>query len=47
MYLYAKDPYEAEYQYLINNREQVALKQYNDLMLSLNTQMIWKTFRYS
>ena len=31
MYLYAKDPYEAEYQYLINNREQVALKQYNDL----------------
>ena len=31
IYLYAKDPYEVKYQYLINKREKVALKHYNDL----------------
>ena len=30
IYLYAKDPYEAKYQYLINKREKVGLKHYND-----------------
>ena len=30
IYLYAKDPYEAKYQYLINIREKVRLKRFND-----------------
>ena len=30
MYLYAKDPYEAKYQYLINKREKVGLDHYDD-----------------
>ena len=30
MYLYAKDPYETKYQYLINKREKVGLNHFND-----------------
>ena len=30
MYLYAKDLYEAKYQFLINKRENVGLKHWND-----------------
>ena len=30
IYLYAKDPYEDKYQYLINKRESVELKHFND-----------------
>ena len=30
IYLYAKDPYEAKYQYLINKREKEGLKHYDD-----------------
>ena len=30
IYLYAKDPYEAKYQYLINKREGVGIDQFND-----------------
>ena len=30
IYLYAKDPYEAKYQYLINKREKVDSKHYDD-----------------
>ena len=30
IYLYAKDPYEAKYQYLTNIREKVGLKRFND-----------------
>ena len=30
IYLYAKDPYEAKYQYLINKREGVAIDHFND-----------------
>ena len=30
IYLYAKDPYEAKYQYLINIREKVGLQSFND-----------------
>ena len=30
IYLYAKDPYEAKYQYLINIREKVGLERFND-----------------
>ena len=31
IYLYAKDPYEAKYQYLINKREGVDIDHFNDL----------------
>ena len=31
IYLYAKDPYEAKYQHLINKRENVGLDHFNDL----------------
>ena len=31
LYLYAKDPYEAQYQYLIKKREKVGLNHFNDL----------------
>ena len=30
MYLYAKDPYKAKYQYLIKNCEKVGLNHYDD-----------------
>ena len=30
IYLYAKDPYEAKYQYLIHEREKVGLDHFND-----------------
>ena len=30
MYLYAKDPYEAKYQYLINKHEKVGLDHFKD-----------------
>ena len=30
IYLYAKDPYEAKYQFLINKRESIGLKHIND-----------------
>ena len=31
IYLYAKDPYETKYQFLINKRESTELKHFNDL----------------
>ena len=40
IYPYAKDPYEAKYQYLINKREKVGLYHLNDLKLLWNIQMI-------
>ena len=30
IYLYAKDPYEAKYQFLVNKRESKGLKHFND-----------------
>ena len=30
VYLYAKDPYEAKYQFLIDKREKTGLKHFND-----------------
>ena len=30
IYLHAKDPYEAKYQFLINKRESIGLKHFND-----------------
>ena len=39
IYLYAKDLYEAKYQYLINKREKVGLINMMILKLLLNTQL--------
>ena len=36
IYLYAKDPYEAKYQYLINKREKVGLDHFNDPKAFMN-----------
>ena len=47
MYLYAKDPYEAKYQFQWKKDEDVGAKHLDDLMilkLLLNTQMIWMIF---
>ena len=44
MYLYVKDPCEAKYQFLINKRESIGLKHFNDPKLLLNIQMICKMF---
>ena len=44
IYLYAKVPYEAKYQYLINKHEIIGLKHHDDPKSFLNTQMIWKMF---
>ena len=35
IYLYAKDPYEAKYQFLINKRESTGLKHFNDPKASI------------
>ena len=35
IYLYAKDPYEAKYQFLINKRESTGLKHFNDFKASI------------
>ena len=40
IYWYAKDPYEAKYQLLINIRESTGSKHFNDPKALLNNQMI-------
>ena len=42
IYLYAKDPYEKKYQYLINKREKVGVNHFNDPKLLWNILMICK-----
>ena len=46
IYLYAKDPYETKYQYLINKREKVGLNHYDDfkafIEYSNNMQDVYK-----
>ena len=44
IYLYAKDPYKAKYQFLINKRESTGLSNLMILKLLLSIQMICKTF---
>ena len=44
IHLYAKDPYKAKYQFLINKRESRGLKHFNGLKLLLSIQMICKMF---
>ena len=41
IYLYAKDAYEAKYQFLIKKRESAGFKTFNYSKLLVNTQMIW------
>ena len=41
IYLHAKDPYEAKYQYLINKREDIGLDNFND---PISIQMICAMF---
>ena len=49
IYLYAKDPYEEKYQYLINKREEVGLKHYDDskafIEYSNNMQDLYKNIK--
>ena len=46
IYLYAKDPYEKKYQYLINKREKVGLNHFNDpkafMEYSIDMQDVYK-----
>ena len=44
IYLYGKDPYEANYQFLINKRESIGLKILMIQKLLSNIQMIYKMF---
>ena len=41
IYLYAKDPYKAKYQLLIDKKESINTKYLNDSKALLNTQRIW------
>ena len=43
IYLYAKESYEAKYQFLINKREITGLNHFNDPKVFI--QMIWKAFK--
>ena len=44
IYLYAKDLYEAKYKLLINKRERIGLKHFDDLKHLSSTQIICKMF---
>ena len=44
IYLYAKDPYDAKYQFLINKRESTGINTLPILKLSSSIQMICTTF---
>ena len=44
IYLYAKDPYEAKYQYLVNKREGVGIDDFNDPKALLSIQTISMMF---
>ena len=50
IYLYAKDPYEAKYQYLINKREGVGINHFNDpkafIEYSNDMHDVYKTINY-
>ena len=44
IFLYAKDPYEAKYQYLVNKRESVRINHFTILKLLLSVQNICMMF---
>ena len=50
IYLYAKDPHEAKYQYLINKRESVGINHFNDpkafIKYSNNMHDVYKNINY-
>ena len=50
IYLYAKDPYETKYQYLINKREAVGINHFNDpkafIEYSNDMHDVYKTINY-
>ena len=50
IYLYAKDPYEAKYQYIINKRESVGINHFNDpkafIEYSNDMRDVYKTINY-
>ena len=50
IYLYAKDPYEDKYQFLIKNRESIGLKHFNDpkpfIKYSNDMQDVYKNINY-
>ena len=43
IYLHAKDPYEAKYQFLIKKREDVGTKHFNDSKI-IESEIIWLIF---
>ena len=45
IYLYAKDPYEAKYQFLINKRESTGLNHYDDGKAFIEYSTVCKTFK--
>ena len=44
IYLYAKDPYKAKYQFLVNRQEITCSEHLHILKLLLYTQIMWMTF---
>ena len=44
MYLYAKDPFEAKYKFLINKRKITGLNHLMTVKLLFKTRMIWMKF---
>ena len=42
IYLYAKDPYEAKYQYLSNKRESVGINHFNNPKASMEYSNVYK-----
>ena len=42
IHLYAKDPYEAKYQYLINKRESVGINYFNNTKASMEYSNVYK-----
>ena len=44
IYLYAKDPHEGKYQFLINKQESTSSKHFNDSNVFIHTQMIGMIF---
>ena len=47
IYLYAKDPYEGKYQYLINKREKVGLNYYGDPKDPVVTELFIRGSRFN
>ena len=47
IYLHAKNPYETKYQFLVNKRERIGLKHFNDTKTFIGFQLICKMFTKS